>query len=221
MNESTISIQIRNNLLFLTKKFNISEAELSRKTNLPQATVNRLLNAATEDPRASTLKAVAEFFNVTIDQLLSNKLLQKSTLDTTRLPIYKMEQDTSFFTECTKNMASKLDLLLTKKEERFLEVEPTINNQCIAFEVKGDSMWPQFMEGILVIVDTSLEAKNRDFVIYLLANSNQIVLRQFIDEEQNKILKPINYAYKSIQIEEQDIYIGTVIQAKNDFREKL
>ncbi len=73
----------------------------------------------------------------------------------------------------------------------------------------------------IIIVDTNLEVKNRDFVIYLLANSNQIVLRQYINEEQNKILKPVNYAYKSIQIEEQDIYIGTVIQAKNDFREKL
>ncbi|MDP3268070.1 MAG: S24 family peptidase [Legionella sp.] len=218
MNESTISLRIKDNLLFLTRKFNISEAELSRKANLPQATLNRLLKGTTDDPRASTLKTIADFFNITVDQLLSDQLLKESTFDTTRLPIYTMDQNQSILEKIQSNMSLEWSNLLIKKEEQSVEVEPSISDRCMAFEVKGDSMFPQFIEGIFVIIDTTVIAKHRDFVIYLLDKSKQIVLRQYIEEEDNHILKPINYAYKPIQIDEKDILIGTVIQAKSDFR---
>lgn len=218
MNESTLSLRIKENLLFLTRKHNISEAELSRKANLPQATLNRLLKGTTDDPRASTLKAIAAFFNITVDQLLSEHLLKESTFDTTRLPIYNLDQNQSTLENFRTNQNLDWSTLLAKKEEKFIEVEPSISTHCMAFEVKGDSMWPQFIEGLIVIIDTKVPAKHRDFVIYLLASSKQLVLRQYIEEEQNRILKPVNHGYKLIPIDKSDILIGTVIQAKSDFR---
>ncbi|STX81556.1 peptidase, S24 family [Legionella busanensis] len=218
MSESTIGLQIRDNLLFLTKKFNISEAELSRQANVPQATVNRLLKGSTDDPRASTLKAIAAFFSITVDQLLNEKLLKESTSETTYLPVYNMDQSPSIFEKLKNESCFDLINLFTKKENKAIEVEPSINPQCMAFEVRGDSMWPQFIEGTFVILDTKIEAKHRSFVIYFLADLQQLVLRQYIEEEQNRILKPLNYGYKPIQIQEKDIFIGTVIQAKSDFR---
>jgi transcriptional regulator with XRE-family HTH domain len=218
MNESTIGLKIKENLLFLTKKYNISEAELCRKAHLPQATVNRLLKGTTDDPRASTLKAIANFFNITVDQLLSNQLLKESTFDTTRLPIYDMNQDSSIFNNIINKSTTPWGSILAKKEEEFLEVEPSISDGCVVFKVNGDSMWPQFIEGIFVIIDTSASPQHRDFVMYLLADSKQIVLRQYIEEGEDRILKPLNFAYKSIQIKTTDVLIGKVIQAKSDFR---
>ena len=129
-----------------------------------------------------------------------------------------MDQNLSVLEKFKLNINLDWGALLTKKEEQFVEVEPSISAKCMAFEVRGDSMWPQFIEGIFVIVDTTIVAKHRDFVIYLLASSKELVLRQYIEEEQNRILKPINYGYKPIQIDEKDIFVGTVIQAKSDFR---
>ncbi|MEO8402586.1 MAG: S24 family peptidase [Gammaproteobacteria bacterium] len=219
MNGSTLGLKIKENLLFLTKKHNISEAELARKVSLPQATVNRLLNGVTDDPRASTLNAIATFFNISVDQLINNKLMKESTLDTTRLPIYAMSQDNSLLGALKSTQQIAWDTILSKKDASFLEVEPSIKATCIVFEVKGDSMWPQFIEGIFVIVDTTSKPKHRDFVMYLLSDSSQIVLRQYIEEGQDHILKPLNYGYKPVQIHQKDIYIGTVIQAKSDYRE--
>ena len=218
MNESTISLQIRDNLLFLTRKFNISEAELSRQANVPQTTVNRLLKGATDNPRASTLKAIATFFNITVDQLLNEQLLKESTFEATYLPVYNMNQGSFTFEQLKKGLNIDWSNLFTKKEDKTIEVEPSINAKCMAFEVRGDSMWPQFIEGTFVIVDTKIKEKHRNFVIYLLADLKQLVLRQYIEEEQNQILKPLNYGYKTIQVQGNDIYIGTVIQAKSDFR---
>jgi transcriptional regulator with XRE-family HTH domain len=216
MNESTLSIRIKENLLFLTEKYNITEAELSRQANLPQATINRLLKGATDDPRASTLKSIAEFFRISVDQLLSGSLLKESSFDITRLPIYGLDQQNNILKKI--KVGSELNTLLAKKENTSLEVEPSISTRCLAFEVAGDSMWPQFIEGILIIVDPKLAPKHRDFVIYLLGEPHQLVLRQYIEEGQDRILKPLNYGYKLLQISKKDIFIGTVIQARSDFR---
>ncbi len=217
MNGSTLSLKIKENLLFLTKKHNISEAELARRVNLPQATVNRLLNGVTDDPRASTLNAIANFFNVSVDQLINNKLMKESTSDTTRLPIYTPNYDRSLIHKSGQHII--WDTVLMKKEASFLEVEPSIKATCIVFEVEGDSMWPQFIEGIFVIVDTTLKPKHRDFVMYLLSGTRQIILRQYIEEGHDRILKPLNYGYKPVQIHKNDICIGVVIQSKSDYRD--
>jgi transcriptional regulator with XRE-family HTH domain len=217
MNESTLSILIKENLLFLTKKYNITEAELSRQAGLPQATINRLLKGATDDPRASTLKSIAEFFNISVDQLLSNNLLKESSFDTTRLPIYSLDQSRKVLKHFNEER-NELSQILEKREGTYLEVEPSISSSCLAFEVNGDSMWPQFIEGIFIVVDTKMKAKHRDFVVYLLGDLQQLILRQYIEEGQDHILKPINYGYKFHQIIKKDKFIGTVIQAKNDFR---
>lgn len=47
----------------------ISEAELSRLTDLSPATIHRLIYGIT-DPRLSTLRAIAAFFNIRIEQLI-------------------------------------------------------------------------------------------------------------------------------------------------------
>src|SRR3989344_5576291 len=59
------------NLRALMRKTNLNEAKLSRATNIPQATVHKILAGKTGDPRASTLKTLSDFFGVSIDELLS------------------------------------------------------------------------------------------------------------------------------------------------------
>src|SRR5579863_2694446 len=62
---SQCSIMIRR----LMEECGISESELARQVDLPQTTINRLLLGGTSDPRANTLKPIADFFGVTIGQL--------------------------------------------------------------------------------------------------------------------------------------------------------
>src|SRR3990167_1003734 len=66
------------NLRALMKKAGINEAELSRRTNIHQATVHKILAGKTEDPRASTLKTLSDFFGISIDELLSGNPIATS-----------------------------------------------------------------------------------------------------------------------------------------------
>lgn len=49
----------------------ISEAELARQANIPQLTLHKILSGKTDNPRASTLTALANAFDISIDELLS------------------------------------------------------------------------------------------------------------------------------------------------------
>src|SRR5579863_3717042 len=53
----------------LMEECGTKEAELARQVGIPQTTINRLLLGGTSDPRAYTLKPIADFFGVTIGQL--------------------------------------------------------------------------------------------------------------------------------------------------------
>lgn len=53
----------------LMKDRELSQSELSRKTNVPQPTINRILNGKNKSPRYETVLALANYFQVTTDQI--------------------------------------------------------------------------------------------------------------------------------------------------------
>ncbi len=93
-------------LTTLLKKALLTESELARKINVPRATINRLVSGRTPDPRASTLNSIAEYFNVSVDQLIGKKplLLDQSDslaeIQNTHIPIIKLEDSALSTTKC-------------------------------------------------------------------------------------------------------------------------
>ncbi len=55
----------------------IKSAELARKTGIGQPVIYRLMTGTTDNPQIQTLKPIADFFGVTIDQLLGYASLSK------------------------------------------------------------------------------------------------------------------------------------------------
>jgi len=48
----------------------IKSAELARKTGVAQPVISRLMTGVTNNPQILTIKPIADFFNVSLDQLL-------------------------------------------------------------------------------------------------------------------------------------------------------
>jgi len=63
--------RFKQTLQWLLDDRKISEAELSRMTNLSPATIHRLVYGIT-DPRLTTLRAIASFFEIKIEQLMGD-----------------------------------------------------------------------------------------------------------------------------------------------------
>src|SRR5438045_1634384 len=69
--DSTVISDISSVLKILLNRFeNMSGSELAKRTGLPISTVNRILAGSVSDPRISTLKPLANYFGITVDQLL-------------------------------------------------------------------------------------------------------------------------------------------------------
>lgn len=206
-------LEISHILNILLTSFGINESELSRKINVPRATINRLVSGRTPDPRASTLNAIADYFNVSVDQLLGKQPLftneNKNLFSTVSasLPVIDIQE--------TKNWETVIGKIKPEKHFDWIMIDPSIEKGHFAIRVQGESMWPQFQEKTLLIIDPMREPKNRDFVLAYIKENNEIIFRQFIVEGKYKFLKAINSIFPTIQIGNFDKIIGVVIQMRN------
>ena len=54
----------------LMEKHNISQSELGRVTGVPQATISRYINGTTKSLKFHSLKALAEYFQVPMEDIV-------------------------------------------------------------------------------------------------------------------------------------------------------
>ena len=62
---------VAQNIRRMMNQFKVTEAEVSRRTHVPQPTIHKILSGKTTDPRASTLKSLADYFKISIDELVT------------------------------------------------------------------------------------------------------------------------------------------------------
>ena len=193
----------------------MSEAELSRKIDVPRATINRLVSGRTPDPRASTLKLIANHFNVSIDQLLGKQPLFSQKNQTmlatanTSLPIIAWNE--------ARDWKKTIDSIAEENYFAWIVMDSK-DTGAFAVKVVGDAMWPQFQENTLLIIDPLQPYKNRDFVIAYIHKNDEIVFRQLITEGKYKLLKAINPIFPIIEIDDCDEIIGAIIQTRNCYK---
>jgi SOS-response transcriptional repressor LexA len=209
------TFQIRSVLIYLLNQARISEAELARKINIPRATINRLTSGRTPDPRASTLNSIASYFKVSVDQLMGKQPLISNennlliNTNSTLIPIIELHN--------AKNWEKKITKLTTKIHNKWLIINPTLDEGKFAVCINADSMWPQFQVNTLLIISPNKEAKNRDFVIAHLKINDEIVFRQLIVENKNKFLKAINDMFPIIKLSSTDKIIGVITQTRKNY----
>jgi len=211
---TTFTLEISNILSHLINTNGISEAELGRKIGVPRATINRLVSGKTPDPRASTLEAIARFFDITIDQLLGKKPLlgmhhenRSGSKVENWIPIIAWEQ---------VNQWQKL-INIIKPDTHFDWIlgDQNIDGGTFAITFKGESMSPQFYANTVLIVDTNTPPKNRDFVIAYCSETQETLFRQLIIDGNYRFLNPINTIFPAVQLKNNDQIIGLVVQSRN------
>jgi len=204
-------------LNYLLDQHGMSEVSLGREIGIPRATINRITSGRTSDPRASTLNAIAEFFNITTEQLLGLKplLLEKEhavSINDNKDQIPILDWDDA------KDWQKAIERIKDKENRSQNWILNNSGDDAAEFALllKGESMWPQFQENALLIISTRREVKNNDFIIAHIMSRDEIVFRKLIIENKYKILKANNRIFPSIHLESEDKIIGTVIQSINN-----
>lgn len=79
-----------------------------------------------------------------------------------------------------------------------------------ALQVLGDSMWPEFEEGAIIIIDPAGVIENGCFV--LAHRDDEYIFRQLVIYEGKHYLQPLNDLYETVEIPDLSCIHGVIVQ---------
>lgn len=189
----------------------MSESALARAIEVPKATINRIISGRTPDPRISTLTPIAEYFNVSIEQLLGLQPLpnnsELSHIDNRKnamsIPVIPTDKLTSNHVNAENHYpiihGSKLQNRLTE--------------DCYATFVTSPAMEPKFHENTIIIINPELEAKHNDYILTCM-DGKGILFRQLIVDGKDRYLSALNAKFDLINLSEQWKILGVVVESR-------
>lgn len=190
----------------------ISEAELARKTNVPQATINRILLGITKDPRISTMLAISDIFDISINQLIGKEPINKHLTKNLRyknsrsfIPIIDWHEIIDFVSTHEIDTYVHSDWILVDKEH---------TNGCFALK-STPSMEPKFRQGSTIIVEPCNHLKDHQVVI-ISFNNNEPTVRRIKKDGAEIFIQKLNPTCKDIPtaIKPSDKIIGVITETR-------
>lgn len=188
--------------------------DLVRELNIPQSTVHRLLTGASSNPHKDTLEPIAEYFDISIEQLkgveplpeslFSNSLTQKRVIE---IPLFEWKD------------LDKLNNL--ELEKKTIAAMADLSKECFAVIMNDSSMEPQFSKGSILILDPNKKPNDRSYILIKLASTSIYVFRQIIIDAEHKFLKPLNpdlIASQMRLLDLEDTIIGVLVEARQVYK---
>ena len=182
---------ISNILKTLMFKKNVNTSQLARELKLPQQTLQRIVSGVSPNPHGKTLKPIADFFDVSLEQLKGENPLPESMVDM-GLPTL------------TKSKAKEVPVVDWKEIETYLKTpeaytvsehvfaDPRLSEEAFAITLPDSSMEPYFPKDSLLILDSKKPIKDRCFVLVKMAESQALIFRQLLIDGEYQYLKPLN-----------------------------
>lgn len=192
---------------------NLKEAELARNVDLPQTTINRLLTGTTYDPRANTLRPIANFFNVTIGQLLGDEPIDDEAFGAfspvsrkkwSALPIISWEHIRLWLFERNQ--------FPSKAHPDWISSEMSLGGSAYALQ-SMPFMEPIFPRKGIIILDPDKAYKDGSYVIVSL-NGAEPTLRRVVQEGGAIFLNPLQPTIPSDRLVDQHMVLGTVVESR-------
>ncbi|MDH3342779.1 MAG: S24 family peptidase [Gammaproteobacteria bacterium] len=79
-----------------------------------------------------------------------------------------------------------------------------------ALRVLGDSMLPEFKEGVIIIIDPAGAIRDGRYVV--ATHNDELIFRQLRIVEEKYFLQPLNDLYDTVEIDSLDAITGVISQ---------
>lgn len=200
----------------LMEECGLKEAELARQTGLPQTTINRLLLGGTSDPRANTLKPIADFFGITIGQLCGFEPLATHRIPGSTNPIHRSAWQPVPIIEWNKIKSWVFNRrnITPLNHLQWVATERPVSQYAFAL-TSLSFMEPRFRKDSLLIVDPEAEYKDGHFVIIALDGLNPTV-RRILKDGSEILLKTFDQTQPPLQLEKKHVIYGTIVESRMD-----
>lgn len=214
------------NLKRLLFERNMKPIDLAREVNLPQPTIHRLVTGKTTRPYRSSLEPIAEFFSVTVEELLGEAPEASQIWDQQAIKKNKDQAITNNTQQLVKNIPiiswnalSSLQAAIEKSDKHIVTIGH-LSGESFAVVMADSSMEPFFSQGTLLILDPKQIPKDRSHVLVKLKENNVYVFRQLLIDGDDRYLKPLNpdlSLFKMRILHENDKIIGTLVESRNQY----
>lgn len=173
------------------EKSGLSKAEVARATGKSPAAVTLWLNGETRSIKGDTAAALEATTGYRAQWIVSGKgrkLVEEGVVEGPEVrgyvPLLSSVQ-AGAYKEFLTNMGDEMEKIPTTVP---------VNKCTFALRVKGDSMEPEFLEGVIVIVEPDLDPQAGDFVI-VMNGDGEANLKQLVKDGGDWLLKPMNERY--------------------------
>ena len=211
-NDASVNFSVGAMVRKLMGHFKMTEADLCRGVNLPQTTINRLLTGQTCDPRISTLTVLAEFFDVSLGQLVGKeKLVLNPSYNQAKgstIPVIDWANLQTWLTH--QDDYPEYDLKSFVKTEKALSAGSFAIKTPIACE-------SVFGKGSLLIMNRLQDLKPLEGQMVLVEfSAGQYGLRQVLQEGSTYYLKRLFAPFEVSSSDDKSIFHACVVEARTD-----
>lgn len=194
-------------------------ADLAREIDIPPPTIHRLITGKSTRPYKTSLKPIADYFSITIDQLIGEEH-SASELASNMAPDTKKQSIRHIPLFSWSDLQSLGHANLTYNSIPFAGM---VSEHTFATTMTDSSMEPLFSRGTILIFDPAKIVQDRGYALIHLHEPNLIVFRQLLIDLEDKYLKPLNPDLSDFQmkiISENDKIIGTLVEARHVYIEQ-
>lgn len=171
----------------LRKNNKLSQQDIASLLNVSQPTVGSWETGRTE-PDNETLKKLATYFNITVDYLLNGKnknLIIDSEKKCIKVPVLG-KIPAGIPIEAIQDILDYEEFSITNVD---------LSKQYFGLKIKGNSMYPKYIDGDIVIFESENNCDSGDDCAILI-NGDDAVFKRVIKNESGILLQSLNPEYK-------------------------
>lgn len=188
-------------LVQMMARFNIDETRLSKYTGVSISNISRMKNDPSSNPTYGTLKPIADYFGISISQLLGEQTLYEGTI--IELPLLSVAEIMPWLNN--GQLEGDNDIVITNH---------ALSSKAFAFRVKQKTLSPIFSYNATVLCDAKEQYFDGDYVLVHQAEQAP-VLKQLIKEGSQNYLKSLHNDLEQIStLDSQQSILSHVVEVR-------
>lgn len=201
MKKEELWINITKNLNQLIRESNITIKELSEFTSVPSSTIYGIMNKHSSEPKLSTIFTIANFFNISVSQLIGEISLSINEMTIPLLSWDKINEKTG-----------GIEIDVNTNNIKYISTDYETTNPMIALEF-DNSLSYKYKDGGIILLEVSRNFKANEILLVCIEETKP-VLKKVIEEGPHIFLESISHDIPAIKLNDTIKIIGIVREVR-------